>query len=150
MAGITLLLITAAMCFVLVILSNLAQAQTDESHSFEIIFLTNQNTELTGSITLQCRDVATAETLEIDDVKFWLNRTSACDLDLITRADVQVIIVDNNGMKFNLSRNLEGNYTCGRLSIQESGIIVKESTPKTMICKFCNLLLAWYYIIVVT
>lgn len=130
MDGITLAI--ALFMVIIILLPSTTQAQTDP---FELIYMTDSQTELTGSILLQCRD-ATAEPLEINQTKFWLNRTSACDLDLTARADVHVVIVDNNRIKFNLTRNLEGVYTCGRLVLQENRIIVKESTPKTLICKF--------------
>ena len=131
MDGITLSI--ALFMVIIILLPNLTQAQTDP---FELIFTTDSQTELTGSTLLQCRDTTTAEPLKINQTKFWLNRTSACDSDLTARADVHVVIVDNNRIKFNLTRNLEGDYTCGRLALQENGIIVKESTPKRLICKF--------------
>ena len=114
------------------LLPSLTQAQT---HPFELIYMTDSQTELTGSISLQCRDADTAEPLEINGIKFWLNRTSVCDSDLMARADVHVDIVDNNRIKFNLTHKVEGDYTCGRLALQENRITVKESAPRRLICK---------------
>jgi hypothetical protein len=117
------------------LLNLLSQAQTN---IFELIYVTDHQTELSGSILLRCRDATTTEPLDVDQTKFWLNRTSACDPDVTVIADVQVIRADN-GIKFNLTRNLEGVYTCGRLVIQENELIVQESTPTTLICKYSKL-----------
>ena len=120
---------------ILILLSSLTQAQ---NNPFELIFMTDEQTWLTGSILLICRDTATTELLEVDQTKFWLNRTSDCDPDLTTRAEMRVMTA-SNGIKFNLTRNLEGFYTCGRLRIQENEIFIEESTPKPLICKFRNI-----------
>jgi hypothetical protein len=118
----------------LLLLSLLSQAQTN---LFELVYVTDHQTGLSGSILLQCRDATTTEPLDVDQTRFWLNRTAACDPDLKATADVQVIRADN-GIKFNLTHNLEGVYTCGRLVIQENEIMVQESTPMTLICKYSN------------
>ena len=112
---------------------------------FELIFTTDDQTASSGSILLECRDEKTAEPLNVNQTKFWLNRTSACDPDLSAIADVPVSRGDN-GMKFNLTRNLEGVYTCGTLAIQENEVIVRESTPRTLICEFSHYktILSWY------
>ena len=104
---------------------------------YELIFMTDSTTETSGSITLRCRDQY-AEDLEISQVIFWLNRTTACDSDLRERADVRVIEVDNYNIKFNLTRNLDGHFSCGKLVTQDNRISVQESDPKTLICKFCG------------
>ena len=104
---------------------------------FELIFTTDDQTASSGSISLQCRDVTTAEPLDVDQTKFWLNRTSACDPNLTAITDVQVLRgVRDNKIKFNLTRNLDGVYTCGRLDIEENEAIVRESTPLTLTCEF--------------
>ena len=139
MDGITLPI--ALFMVIIILLPSVTQAY---SHPFELIYTTDSQTELTGSISLQCRDADTAEPLEINQTKFWLNRTLVCDSDLIARADVHVDIVDNNRIKFNLTRNLEGVYTCGRLALQENGIVVKESTPVTLLCKFSSQYMTLY------
>ena len=103
----------------------------------DLIYNTDSTTDVSGSIILQCRDEF-AESLNIrqNQIKFWLNRTSACDLDLEARDDVQVIRVDDDRIKLNITRDLEGNYTCGRLAIQGAEIVVEESDPVTLVCKF--------------
>ncbi len=127
------------MAKILLLLSSLTVTQARTGSPFELIHmsLTDHQTELSGSILLQCRDATTAEPLDIDQTKFWLNRTSACDPDVTVIADIQVIRADN-GIKFNLTRDLEGVYTCGRLVIEENEIIVKESNPMTLICKYSS------------
>ena len=69
-------------------------------------------------------------------MKFWLNRSTTCDSDLRKRVDVPVIKVDAHSINFNLTGSLEGNYTCGRVVTQGNGIIIEESNPVTLICKF--------------
>ena len=103
----------------------------------ELIFMTDSTTSTSGSITLRCRD-QDLETLEISQVIFWLNRISACDSDLREREDLRVIEVDDYGIRFNLTRNLEGQFSCGKLVTQDNRIILQESVPKTLICKFCG------------
>ena len=135
MAG-NALLITVSALFMVVILfiPSLSLGQNNP----ELILMTGDQFEITGSIFLQCRDAATAEPLELNQIKFWVNRTSYCDPDLATRADMRVMRVGNR-INFNLTRNLEGFYTCGRLHIQENEISIEESTPKPLICKFSKL-----------
>ena len=136
MAGI----ITLTALFVMIIillLPSLTQAWADQ---FELVFITDGQTVTTGSILLQCRYLATAEPLEVNQTKFWRNRSSACDPDLSARTDVQVFSVDNYWIKFNHTRHLDGIYTCGRVVIQENNVVVKESTPWTLICKFSKIM----------
>ena len=138
MAAVTPMIITTALFMhniiakVILLLSSLTQAQTG---LFELIYMTDPNhqTALSGSILLQCRYADTTEPLDIHQTKFWLNRTSACDPDLTAIADVQVLR-DDKKIKFNLTRNLEGVYTCGTLAIQENEVIIRESVPRTLIC----------------
>lgn len=136
MAAVTPMIITTALFMhniiakVILLLSSLTQAQTG---LFELIYMTDDQTASSGSISLQCRDANTAEPLDVDQTKFWLNRTSACDPDLTAIADVQVLR-DDKKTKFNLTRNLEGVYTCGTLAIQENEVIIRESVPRTLIC----------------
>ena len=59
---------------------------------FELIFIYDDQTASSGSISLQRRDANTAEPLDVDQTKFWLNRTSACDPDLTAITDVQVLM----------------------------------------------------------
>ena len=46
---------------------------------YELVYATDSTTEVTGVITMWCRDGLTAEEVLLSDVKFWLNRTSARD-----------------------------------------------------------------------
>lgn len=106
--------------------------------TYELIHMTDASTETTGSITLKCRNQL-AEDLQVDRVIFWLNRTLACDVDLRQRPDVQEIIIDIYSIMFNLTGGLEGTFTCGSLVIQDNNrIIVRESAPKTLICKYIH------------
>ena len=102
---------------------------------FELIHITDdKRTELTGAITLKCRD-ANAEDLDItqNSIHFWLNRTSVSDPDLGEREDIGIInTVGCCSIQFNLTRQIEGNFTCGKLFNNGS---LLESTPKTLICK---------------
>ena len=96
-------------------------------HSFQHV------TELSGLVELVCREGATAETLSVNEISIWLNRTSVTDPDLREREDVGVVkVIDCCSLRFNLTQQLEGNFTCGkRIDIAN----VKESLPKTLICK---------------
>ena len=102
---------------------------------YELIYMTDSTTtETTGSVTLVCRD-RFAEPVAVTRVKFWLNRTSACDLDLRERTDVQAIEVNTDSIQFNLTGDLEGTFTCGILILQDNRITVEESNSLTLICK---------------
>lgn len=98
------------------------------SASYELTFETDSTTELTGSITLRCRDDITAEELDISEISFFLNRTHS----LREWEDIAVVEVGSTGIKFNLTRKLEGRYTCCK---RVDGVNVRESQPKTLICK---------------
>ena len=106
-----------------------ASAFTSE---YELIYSTDATTHLTGSITLRCRDSATAEPLELSGIRFFLNRSSAADHSLRERADIEVVEVGSTSIRFNLTRRLDGIYTCGR-RVNSTHVI--ESLPKTLICK---------------
>ena len=101
---------------------------------YELVYSTfNTLTEQSGLIELICRDALTAEVLDISDIKIWLNRTLANDPHLWERGDVGV--VEANGccrLRFNLTHQLEGMFTCGK---QTDIANVKESLPRTLICK---------------
>ena len=103
----------------------------------ELIYETDSTTETTGSITMYCRDSITTEEKPLSEVQFWLNRSHACNLSLQERNDTRVIKVDRFKIKFNLTCHLEGNYTCGKCIENR----VQESSPKTLICKYCNIVL---------
>lgn len=99
---------------------------------YELIFTTDSTTEQTGSVTLICRDSVTAEEPEIDDIKFFLNRSSATDPSLREREDITVVEIRSAIIKFNLTRKYEGYYTCGK---RVDCANVRESMPNTFICK---------------
>ena len=99
---------------------------------YQLIYQTDSTTELTGSVVLKCRDHETAEELDINTINFFLNRTSATDLRLRDRGDISVDAVGNTGIKFNLTRGLEGDFTCGKIVDCTN---VMESLPVTLICK---------------
>ena len=84
----------------------------------------------TGSVLLQCREVSSLKLLNVTNVIFRENTT---DTDLHERDDVTVIETDDQlGIMFNLTRKLEGYYTCGWRIDSNS---VHESQPKPLICK---------------
>ena len=95
--------------------------------------LVHHITELSGLIELVCREGSTAEVLPVSDINIWLNRTSVNDPDLQEREDVGDVEVHGCcGLRFNLTHQLGGNFTCGkRIDIAN----VKENLPKTLICK---------------
>lgn len=96
----------------------------------EVIIETDETTENTGSIIMLCRDEI-AENIPISETIFFLNHSSV-DVSLREREDINVIEVDRYRIKFNLTRSLEGNYTCGS---RVSGTHVIESMPRTLVCK---------------
>ena len=104
---------------------------------YEVMLEIDETTEQMGSIILLCRDDI-AENIPVNEVKFRLNLTDPCDpstnaTSLRERGDFNVVEVDDYRIKFNLTRGLEGNYTCGR-RVNSSCMV--ESRPKTLICKF--------------
>ena len=106
-------------------------ASTTPPPQYELIYRIDQTTELTGSISMQCRDYATAESIPVDEVMFFLNRSSVDDPSIREREDITVV-VGSYFLRFNLTRRLEGNYTCGK---RVNVTYVYESPPKTLICK---------------
>ena len=118
-------------------MANIAISAPCSSQS-ELIFETDTTTVETGAIILKCRDYETTELLNIDAISFYLNRTSENDLPLRKRGDITVTAVGSTGIKFNLTRRLEGNYTCGT-RVNCNSVI--ESPPKTLICKWIIILI---------
>ena len=100
---------------------------------YELIYRTDAMTDLTGAISLICRDELTAEELPVSDVMFFLNRSSLADPDIREREDIRVIEVGCCSVRFNLTHRLEGNYTCGR-GVDVAN--VRESSPLTLVCKW--------------
>ena len=102
------------------------------SDAYELVYITDMTTELTGSITMFCRSSITAENVAISEVQFWLNLTTCnSTTSLQERVDVNVSVFDDS-IKFNLTRNLEGYYTCGK-KVGENCVM---STEKELICKY--------------
>ena len=99
---------------------------------YELIFSTDDTTELTGAITLACRDTLTAEELPVDRVVFFLNRSSPADPSIREREDIRAVEVGCCSVRFNLTRRFEGNYTCGR---RVDVANVRESLPRRLIGK---------------
>ena len=119
--------------FILVLVSSSNQHAIPRSTAtYELIHTTNSITETTGSITMYCRNSTTAEEVPLNEVQFWLNRTNRCDPNLREQANIDVIEVDNFKIKFNLTRHLDGYYTCGKYV---NGNRVLESNQKAFICK---------------
>ena len=102
----------------------------------ELIFTTDGTTEQTGSINLKCRDGITAEEVEISEIKFFLNHSSPTDPSLRERGDITVVEVGSTAINFNLTREYEGYYTCGR---RDDCAKVRQSTSKALICKCMRL-----------
>ena len=127
-------IIILGLVFVAASVSSLSQSSPAP---YEMIHQTDTTTEQTGSIILKCRDNVTTEELDINEISFFLNRSSVADPSLRERGDIAVVEVGSTGIKFNLTRRLEGNYTCGkRVDVTN----VRESVPRTFVCK-CNLVL---------
>ena len=114
------------------VISVVSLAASPNLGSFELIYMIDSTTEQTGSITLQCRDAITAESLHISQISFFLNRSSAADPSLRERGDIRVAEVGSTAINFNLTRRLEGRYTCGN-RVDCTNLI--ESPPRLYICK---------------
>ena len=123
------LLILIGLTCVYVVASALCSSQSSAPY-YELIHLTDSTTELTGSITLKCRD-SCAEDMKISEIKFFLNHSSA----LRERGDIRVIEIGTTGIKFNLTRRLEGNFTCGKSGVNTANNTVRASLPMTLVCK---------------
>jgi hypothetical protein len=100
---------------------------------YELIYGLDVTTEETGSISMRCRSISTAELLLVDEVLFFLNRSSAADPSIREREDITVVVDGCCGVRFNLTRRLEGSYTCGE---RVDATNVRESAPKILICKW--------------
>ena len=103
---------------------------SSQNASYQLIH-SNQDAT-TGSVLFQCREV-TVTSLKLLNVANVIFRENTTDVDLRQRCDVTVIETDDQlGIMFNLTRNLEGYYTCGRRIDSNS---VNESSPIPLICK---------------
>ena len=125
------LLILIGLTYVYVVASAPYSSQSSVPYYYELIHQTDSTTELTGSIILKCRDSSTAEELEISEIKFFLNHSSA----LRERGDIRVVEIGTTGIKFNLTRRLEGNFTCGKSGLDTANTTVRASPPETLVCK---------------
>ena len=96
---------------------------------YELICRTDSMIYLTGAISPMYR--TTAETILVDEVVFILNCSSVDDPSIWERGDIRVV-VGNYGLRFNLTRRLEGNYACGR---RVNVANMEESWPLTLACK---------------
>ena len=89
----------------------------------------------TGSseVTFQCRSETTQAVEYVNDTIFWRNRMTARDAGLRERNDVMVTeTADQQGIRFNLTRDLEGYYSCGKRIDCTS---IDESPQVTLICE---------------
>ena len=134
------------LCLLSAIMMMLTLVSTSNPHPprslsiYELIYITDGViTELTGSITMICRSDATAEKIPLSEVKFWLNGT-ANSTSLRERTDINVLEVDKYSIRFNLTRNLEGLYTCGKCIDEDC----EMSSQKQLICK-CIQYCMYYY-----
>ena len=110
---------------------------SQSSAPYELIHEIDSTTELTGSITLKCRDSSTAEELEISEINFFLNHSSTATnyLSLRERGDITLVEVGSTGIKFNLTREYDGYYICGRRG-DDVCTANNTSQPKALICEW--------------
>ena len=128
-----LLIVRIAILGLVFIAAASASSSSQNTPLYELIHQTDSTTEQTGSVTLKCRNSDTAEELDVSEISFFLNRSSVADPSLSEREDITVVPVGSTGIKFNLTRRLEGYYTCGkRVDVAN----VSESLPKPYICEW--------------
>ena len=115
---------------------------SQSSAPYELIYRTDNTTELRGSLTFICRDDRTAEEVGISEISFFLNCTSGANncLSLRERGDITVVAVGSTRIQFNLTREYDGNYTCGkRRRSRGDGTCTANYTmspPKALVCKW--------------
>ena len=100
------------------------------SHYYQLIFTADSGSEL---VTLTCRDSLTADELSVQEVSFWVNRSSESPQDLRQRTDFDHIQVVGCCIEFKVHRHLEGKYSCGKVNVEGT---LQESLPLMLICKF--------------
>ena len=106
---------------------------SQNSEPYHLIFeMHGKITEITGAIILKCRDSYTAEEQDMGKISFFLNHSSVADPSLRERGDITAVEVDRYTIKFNLTRSLKGNYTCGR-RVNSTHVI--ESQLLTLVCR---------------
>lgn len=110
-------------CLALLFLAELVLCQ-----NFELIL--RQNTP--QAVTLACRNSA-GVVQDIDNVRFWLNRTRDDSRDVRERGDIPVFEDQTrNEISITFSRSIEGYYTCGQ---EVDSVNVDESAPLILVCK---------------
>ena len=110
------------------------------SAPYELIYHTDSTTDLTGSITLICRDDSTAEVVGISEISFFLNCSSGMNncLSLREREDITMVTVTvdgSTGIRLNLTREYDGYYTCGKRG-GDTCTANTLSPPKALVCKW--------------
>ena len=81
---------------------------------------------------LSCLNSSTNVFADIDKVKFWRNRILSNNQGLRERRDIAIFEDQaRNDIAFTLTRNFEGNYTCGRQLMDT----IEESPPVILVCK---------------
>ena len=86
-----------------------------------------------SEVTLRCRSETTLKYQHVNDTIFWRNRMTAIDAGLRERNDIMVTeTADQRGIRFNLTRDLEGYYSCGKRIDCTS---IDESPQVTLICE---------------
>jgi hypothetical protein len=133
MNGISITLLTVRIAIVgSIIIAEPALASITPSPPYELIYVIDGMTEEAGSITLTCRD-GFAEQLSVAEVLFFLNRSSPFDPSIRERGDVRVVVNGCCRVRFNLTRSIEGFYTCGK---RVNFTHLRESPPVTLLCKW--------------
>jgi hypothetical protein len=125
-------------CLVLayIVVSTPCSSRNSAPH-YELIFTTDSTTELTGSITFKCRDGYTADELEINEIDFFLNCSSSTNCpSLRERGDITVVAAGSYDIQFNLTREYDGYYTCGKRGGDTSTGNYTMSPPKALVCKW--------------
>ena len=107
------------------------------AQQYQLVFQTDSITSRSGSVKLKCRNYITLEEINVQQVKFWLNSTSSNAQDLREREDFgSVEVIGCCRIKFNLTRNLEGFYSCGKKTNDSDGAKLLKSHSLELICKF--------------
>ena len=118
---------------------------------------------LIDTVTLSCRDLMSGVFLLPDDedvgLRFWRNRQGADDPGISSddyRLSRALDGTENGGIRFQLTRQLEGNYTCGTMvdvaNVRESSrktLLSKKATTLTSLLSCCDTNVCMYYIIFV-
>jgi hypothetical protein len=110
---------------------------SQSSAPYELIHIDDSTTELTGSITLKCRDGCRAEEVGISEINFFLNCSSGTNCpSLRERGGITVVAVGRDGIRFNFTREYDGYYTCGKRGGDTRTANYTMSPPKALVCKW--------------